>query len=432
MDSASDPDTDGIYIKTEPDTARHQNAEALTLVKLESTSDDVSGNTDAPAQQLSDMHAASPRAELDPAIEFMLKILEGLNAEIQLDVFLGRVKKTQKKREPRTSGLGNSSNGDKETVRDENEKEISFTLTDVVDRAGSPITKGISLEQENLLSTGEGFFDDSEDRSDTGCEWTGRKLNTTNTCRKSTVGVEKAQIYTSIDSLRQVLASSSTFSGRCKLLSAFLGYGIAAATGVQDPPEAGMAWAREVFGDVLHGFDFFLDRIYPFATLQDDEKNSHFLRLRLQFRLIMDIIESMDKADLSNSFHTLRLPFLEQLAGELAKRRNSGPRADPEIHSRPRFQHLFAGGLESYIKHKLEKFDKALLEELLSADYKGIMKRLSLAKNGTVLGATTPLSQATSTSVSGNRGTGTAQVSPSSYGSASSRGVKRSFGGGYT
>lgn len=83
MDSASDPDTDGIYIKTEPgaagpvpsapgqqcgeatafaptaDTARHQNAEALTLVKLESTSDDVSGNTDAPAQQLSDMHAAS-------------------------------------------------------------------------------------------------------------------------------------------------------------------------------------------------------------------------------------------------------------------------------------------------------------------------------------------------------------------------------------
>lgn len=73
-------------------------------------------------------------------------------------------------------------------------------------------------------------------------------------------------------------------------------------------------------------------------------------RLRLQFRLIMDIIESMDKADLSNSFHTLRLPFLEQLAGELAKRRNSGPRADPEIHSRPRFQHLFAGGLESYIK----------------------------------------------------------------------------------
>ncbi|KAK2069936.1 hypothetical protein P8C59_004477 [Phyllachora maydis] len=319
MDSASDPDTDGIYIKTEPDTARHQNAEALTLVKLESTSDDVSGNTDAPAQQLSDMHAAS-------------RLTRGAN------------------------GLDG----------------------------------------------------------------------------KSTVGVEKAQIYTSIDSLRQVLASSSTFSGRCKLLSAFLGYGIAAATGVQDPPEAGMAWAREVFGDVLHGFDFFLDRIYPFATLQDDEKNSHFLRLRLQFRLIMDIIESMDKADLSNSFHTLRLPFLEQLAGELAKRRNSGPRADPEIHSRPRFQHLFAGGLESYIKHKLEKFDKALLEELLSADYKGIMKRLSLAKNGTVLGATTPLSQATSTSVSGNRGTGTAQVSPSSYGSASSRGVKRSFGGGYT
>lgn len=108
----------------------------------------------------------------------MLKILEGLNAEIQLDVFLGRVKKTQKKREPRTSGLGNSSNGDKETVRDENEKEISFTLTDVVDRAGSPITKGISLEQENLLSTGEGFFDDSEDRSDTGCEWTGRVSET--------------------------------------------------------------------------------------------------------------------------------------------------------------------------------------------------------------------------------------------------------------